>query len=232
VAPTIPSGAIGTLLTGAHVSGSANIDIPDGMVAGSLALVFVYTQSEDPVTATGTGMHELTPAPVTTTPNVTSLHVFWHVATGVELTGGTYGFTWTESQGSGGDYWRGGIAVRVDGADTTTPIDVYTSLAQETSAKPGPQVQVTPTGTDRLLIWAGSDYNGGNWPTPPSGYTAQVNNSDAIGVFSRAWPTQTASGLVRGTSANAGAQTGWLIAVNPLVVPTGPEPGRMLLAVS
>lgn len=214
-------GSVGTPLPGGESNGTAAIPIPSGMVAGQTALVFVYVQVTGAVTPTGTHaatMHELTPAPVVTGSQGQSLHVFWHVATGSES--GTYNFSWNENSG---DPWRGGIAVRFSGTDTTNPVDVFTSATLTTAGTNGPQVQVTPTGTDRRLVWAGSNWAGATWTLTPSGYNAtsgpdggkHVSNGDAIGVASVAWPTQVASGQVRGQANNSAKQTAWLIALRP-----------------
>jgi hypothetical protein len=205
-APTF--GAAGTYLNGA-TSGTANVPAPAGLVAGSsVVLVFIYKETTAAVTTIPTGFTEITPPPqIPSGTGLQTLHAFWKVATASEPA--TYNFAF-------GSTWRDAVAVRIDGGNTTSPIDVFTTGIKNSSAgTAGPSLSVTTTGADELLLWASANWNGGSW-SGLTGFTANVN-SGATGVFTKPQAVAGASGAVQGTTSSTSSNymTAWLLALRP-----------------
>lgn len=188
-------GAAGTYLTGV-VSNQANFAVPTGTANNEIVVVYLYIESTGAITPpagftqksrpsnTGTGAHDLV--------------IFWKRCTGTDS--GTYAFT-------NPNVWREGVAVRYSGCITSgDPFDVV-SANQAASGASGitPVVSLTTTVTDTLLVFSGTNFNGGAW-TPPSGYTERVDSGGDLTVDDLARASIGSSGTIRATC--AGGSTG------------------------
>lgn len=211
-------GVAGTYLTG--TSATAAVAVPSGVTAGQVILVHLYKESTATVTPPS-GFTELTPAPFTTS-SVHTHHVFWKRATGSDS--GTYSFTWS------GSTFREAVAIRYTGCATSgVPVDVFNTAARSTNGTVTPAVSLTTTGADRLLEWAGSNFNAGSW-TPPSGFTERVDAAGCLSVATLGQSTAGSTGSVTGTCSGSSSETGWLLAllpVNTAVTITDDTPGQV-----
>ena len=201
-----PTFQVATSLGGAGTS-TADFDVPTGVVAGSFVMIYLFEDPNNAVTPSS-GFTEATGSPVTnssaTKPH--RLHVYWKRATTTES--GVYSFTVNAT----GLDWRQGWAVRYDGVIATgNPFDFTTTNLTDTAASPLPAVSGTTLGSDRLVVYAGSTYDG-RTITEPSGFTARGTNTVAISD-----KTQTSAGSTGSVAATyAGGNTSstvWMAAL-------------------
>jgi hypothetical protein len=196
-------GAIGTRLFGVH--GPAYIDVPDGVVAGSVIVVFIYRGNVSPYD-TITLPPDFTlatnsPTDVAADAGQVVLDVAWKRATATESTDDTYNFTWSDNSA-----FRVGFAVRIDGCRTTgDPFEADDSGVSLTASTDTPAVSVTTTGDNRLLLWCAATYSSGDW-TPPTGFTTQVDDLayDLLLLATAEQPFAGSSGSLVGVQAEAG----------------------------
>lgn len=206
--PTSPTFvAAGTSIKGSGVT-NAVIDAPDGIVEGDIVLVHLYKENSASVTP-ASGFAEIAGSPIAvTTGNAQWHHLFWKRATASEPS--SYTFSWSGSTyraGQAGAY-RGCIA-------TGSPFDASNSAANSSSSTSTPAVAVTTTGPNRLLVWAGTNWNESNW-TAPTGFTLRGTDTNVTTTFAtRDQPTAGGSGNVTGTASNANTTTAWLVALLP-----------------
>lgn len=194
-------GAAGTYLSGADAT-TAAVPVPAGVAANDIILVHLYLEVSAAVTVP-TGFAEITPAASVTAPYYH--RAFWKRATAADT--GTYTFSWT------GVTWREAIATRYRGCVATgSPIDVSASAARSTSNTVTPGVSVTTTGTDRLLVWCGGDFNGGSWTAPPGWWQRNTDTAN-LSVATMPLSATGTSGTITGTSTVSDQQTAWLVAL-------------------
>lgn len=188
VLPTF--GAAGTYLTGGN-STTADIAVPSGVAAGQH--VFVHLHREYGFIANPTVTPPAGFAAVGTPVSINNLEMtlWWKLATGADS--GTYTFSWG---GLAADTFRVGLAWRCSGGDIgASPVEAFTSGSA--AAKTSPTVAVNPTtlGTDRLVMWANSTFNGITYVTMGNGFTIPTNgNNAAIGLASKGVAAQGAVG--------------------------------------
>lgn len=204
-APTFT--AAGTYLAGASAA-SAAIAVPAGTAADLIVLVHLYKENAATVTPPA-GFSECTNSPISTSPTVTSQHVFWKRLTGADA--GTYTFSWT------GSTWREGVATLYSGASTTgTPVEVNNAAQNSASGTATPAVSGSTGGVDRLLILGWTNINAGI-PAPPTSFTLRAGGTGSAGsaVMTKAQAAAGATGSLAGSWDNSGQQTAFLTALLP-----------------
>jgi hypothetical protein len=183
--------------------------VPADVGPGDSVLVFLEKESNASITSLAAGFVELGTAAVTTT-NVMQHHVFSHKASSAES--GTYDFSW-----SGTAPYAEAVAIRFPGA-ASSPIGTGTEAPQaaqrSSSAAATPNVALTTTGVDRLLVWSGANWNGGAW-TPPTGWDEAYDGGTTLTVAVLAKPTAGATGNVAGTCSASDYSTARLLALVP-----------------
>lgn len=199
--------AAGTYLTGPSNTTSAVVDAPAGIALGDLLLVHMYKENTAAVTMPS-GWAEVTPAPATTG-SVHSQHLFWKRATATEVAAATFTFSWT------GSAWREAICERYTGVLASgSPFDATNSAQRSSAATPTPPVTVTTTSTDRLLVWSGSNFNGGTW-TVPSGFTGITTASHDMGTGYQVKAAAGSTGSITGSCSSSANSAAWLVALLP-----------------
>lgn len=188
-------------------TGTANIPAPAGVAANDVVLVHLYKENNAAVTPPA-GFTQVGVAAVTTG-NTQWHYLFWKRSAGSEPS--TYSFTWTGTTyaaGQSGAY-RGCVAAG-------SPIDVSNSNTRSTTTtNTTPNVSVTTTGPDRLLVWAGTNWNESSW-TAPTNFTLQgTTSSTTVAFATRNFPNAGASGNVSGTASLNNSSTAWLVALLP-----------------
>jgi len=200
-------GAAGTYLTGATRT-SSPVPVPAGVAAEQIILVHFYLEPTVTITGLPSGFAEVGSGIAN---SAHGQRVFWKRAAGADS--GTYTFTHSST-------WTEAAATSYTGATLTgDPTDASPATAQRgTSGTVTPAVSLTTTGPDRLIVWGGTvtfASGTGGW-TPPSGYTEQVDATFELTVATLAQPTAGSTGSITGTSAQAGPQCGFLIALLPI----------------
>ena len=155
-------GTAGTYLGGSSAT-SAAIAVPASVASGDIILVYLYKENTAAITQPA-GFTQVTNSPIATTGSVSQQSVWWKRATGNDT--GTYTFTWT------GAAWTEGVALRFTGCVTSgDPTEVNNFAQTSTSASASPSVSGTVLGSERLLVWSGTNFNGGGQISAPTGYT-------------------------------------------------------------
>lgn len=189
---------------------------PSGVSAGHGLLAFLTKENNAAVTAPA-GWTQLGSGVFTSVPAGESapvgLQVFWKRAGGSE--GNSYSFSW-----SGGCYARIVLARFTGVAATGSFIDVYDSEQNSTDTEETPDVSVTTTGADRLLVWAGANWGGGAW-TPPSGFTERYDSGETLAVATKVQAAAGSSGNVSGECSDANYSCGFLVALSSEAIDGG-----------
>lgn len=201
--------SFGSISALAEIYGSSTlaIPVPAGTVAGSVLLAFLEKELVDAVEGPPPGFAELG-----TGVSATGLeqHIFWKRAT--EADSGTYLFDW----GTTAPYAAGRV-MRVTGTGATgSPFDGSPSTGTRSTTNSGatPNVSKTTTGTDRLMVWAGTNLDGGMW-TPPSGYTLRSGSIyTTLAIATAVQSTAGSSGNLSGSCDNPEVSTAMLIALH------------------
>jgi hypothetical protein len=208
-------GAAGTQLQGSTGT-TASVDVPDGVVAGSLVVVTAFIDTPTgTITAMPLDFANAGDSPVSGGSNKT--YVMWHRATGSESTAGTYDFTLS------GAIYRNMQAITYDGVVASgDPWDVTAAALDNTNGTVTPAVSDTTTLADTLLVFAGTNWAGGAW-TPPGGFTERRDTGDQVcTVADLAQAAAGATGSITATCVGSDRRTAWLGALKPVV--TGPPP--------
>lgn len=205
-------GSAGTELGGASATAS-NIPVPASVAVDDIILAFLYKENTNAVTMPS-GFTQVTNSPVVVTgTQAHNMHIFWKRATGADS--GTYNFTIQTAAA-----WRNGVALRFTGCiKTGVPFDVLNSAIKTTTADGSiPAVSVTTTGTDRLLVWSGSGFGGGQY-TAATGMTERYDGGDLNGnmaVDTLVKAAAGASGSITSTIATNTSAGAWLGALLPI----------------
>lgn len=208
-------GSFTTLAQGS--TSPAAVPVPTGVVANSIILVGIYVEpSGQSITPLPSGFAEAPDSPATVTGTQPhALHMYWKRATGADS--GTYDFTMA------GNTFRGAFAMRIDNAVTSgNPFDVTNSaVLTTTTGNDTPAVTDTTTDTNRLWVWAGTNFNGGNCTTV-TGFTERLDPGGiCIAVDTKQEPTIAGSGSLVGTWTTTGSHAAWLGALLPAVTGGG-----------
>lgn len=211
---------------GSTATTSANVPVPPSVGSNSIILVHLEIEAASSLVVNRpAGFVELTPAPATTG-NITSQRLFWKRASANDS--GTYNFTWS------GSYWRCAVASRYEGCITTgTPFDTGTgapvsATSSGTSVGSTPNVSLTTTVNDCLVVWIGACYNEGAW-TPPTNWTERFDQNTALTIATMPLAQKGSTGNVTGSNVS-GQKTARMLALLPVpTAPAGPEPGRFFL---
>jgi hypothetical protein len=199
-------GTIGTQQQG--TTAAPSVAVPASVASGDLIVVSMFVDSTATVSAMPTGFAHAPDSPVAIGAGATSgkhsLNVMWKRATGADS--GTYAFTVSSS------VYCNGAAIRYTGAVSSgSPWDVTNSAHQDnTGFSTTPAVTVTTTGTDRLLVFAATNWSGGAW-TPPTGFTERRDTGDEVCTTDDlAQAAQGSSGSVTATCAAADRMCAWI----------------------
>ena len=192
---------------------SASIAVPSGVASGHVVLVDLYIESTATVTPPS-GFTEIPTAP-STMPSGQVHRQFWKRASGADA--GSYVFTWT------GSCYYEGVAVRYTGVVASgTPYDAGAGAPDTAADSSGddnsPAVELITQGANRLLVWSGSNFDGYESWTPPSGYTERADGG-CLAVATRNAATATSTGAVSGTYGTSDKATGRLLALLPTASP-------------
>lgn len=227
MAPTVRSIGSATAIG----SGTAlAVPVPAGVEEDDLVLVFLYWESTSVTASPPSGQgFAVAPDDGLTAGGDFRLSVYWKRSGGSEPSP-SYAFTLS------GSAFRRGQAIAVQDADTSS--DPWDDTAGDAgSGANTPSLSITTTGDDRLAFWVGGQYNTGSWGTIPTGFTKRTPPSGSLEMCTATRSVASAtslSGLV-GSSGGGGsnATAAWVGALKPIgSVAVGPEPGRMLIAVS
>jgi hypothetical protein len=204
-------GSAGAILP-QSASTTADIPIPPGISLNDVILARLWVAPGQVVTApAGFVAAPNSPVLVTGTGQDFQLNVFWKrqtSATGAGETTGTYHFTI-----AAGVTARIGYAVRYTNVVTGgNPFDVTRGVGGNGGAQPiqTPDVAVSTTVANTLLVWTADAWNGGT-SVPPTGFTERVDTVQTLGTGSEttlADKVQAAAGptgAVRGTISGGGA---------------------------
>lgn len=202
------------LLAGVASLTSIAIPVPSGVVADSIIVVHMLKENTAAITPPA-GFTQKAQAATTGNRQQT---IFWKRATGADS--GTYSFSWT------GSVWAGGSAHRISGAITSgDPFDVFDQETSTVGASASPNVQVTTTLDDTLLLWFATATNGSGVWTQPGGFTEhyQTTNFTAASVADLVAGD---TGALSGSDGNADLKNAFLGALLPFVA-AGPSSAPM-----
>jgi hypothetical protein len=193
----------------ASVATSKTVPVPSGVVADDIVVIFMYREV---LSAAPTCTGFLKPSDGTSgfdeiANSTHSLYVAWKRLTGSDAGNYTVSF-------SGAANWTELAAIRVPGCIASgNPFDAINS-AVNASAAASPNVAVTTTAENELLLFAATNQNGGAWT--PSGITERTDISSSLTTGSTQIGTAAASGNKSSTCAGGAARTvGYLAALKP-----------------
>lgn len=211
-APAISS--VGAYWTGVSTT-SPLIDVPVNMASGDLIEISIYREDTGDPTTVPSGFVQKGKVSVTGAGAHTQFK-YWKRATGADS--GTYDFIFTAN------VWTEAVAIRITGAIATgDPYDTGTGApntavtASNTTVTAA--VSLTTLDVDRLVIWVGTNFNGGFWSGYTGGFAAVVNGPD-LAVAQHVQPVAGSTGSITGTCSVAGFNTAWLGAI----LPSTPDP--------
>lgn len=213
-------GTAGTYLTGAS-STSAAVPVPASVASGDIILVGLYKENTAAVTQPA-GFTQVTNSPVATTGSVSELSVWWKRASGADS--GTYSFSWT------GSAWTEASAIRITGGlSSGTPTEVNNFAQVSSATTTSPAVSGTTADVDRLLVWFGTNFDGGGTVTAPTGFTGRDGrtSSGTPGTIAVATKTQAGAGTTGSVTATwnvSSVLTAGLVAILPDTAPAAPQP--------
>ena len=153
------------------------INVPAGVVADDLLLLFIGTADGDTGSVSPSGTWQ---GPIVNNlntggaaPSPPGMSVYWRIAASEPA---SYTITDTESSGIAGQM------LAFSGVDTTTPIDVTTTTAQgdSTNADP-PSIDYLDAGA-AIVVAAFWDSAGGDYTAVPSGYTSPDTLGAIVGT--------------------------------------------------
>lgn len=195
-------------------------DKPDGVVDGSLLIAHLYTRGDTTqVIDVGTsGFTKLGQTGGTAQGQQAS---FYKVVTDAASEPATYTFSFSVSQ-------HGWVAIwRIDGADTTNPIEYDSGIIGGTGTDQVSLPGYTPAQEGNLLVCLAAVGTNvfPNW-TPPASMTEHYDNGAASGTtsrnvagFSEAWNSTTATGQRDPVADGGSGKTGQLLGIKPLGAP-------------
>lgn len=201
-------GAAGTYLSGSGAS--AAVPVPAGVAAGHIIVVVLYLDGGGSVTGLPSGFAHVTGSPFSVPPGggQHSMAVAWKRASGADT--GTYDFTL-----AGSIFREAGAHSVTDALASGDPWDATDSGINTVNNTVSPDVDLTTTGADRLLVFAASNWGGGAW-TPPSGYAERMDTGEhLITLATKAQAVAGATGTVTATSATSDKGTAFLGALKP-----------------
>jgi hypothetical protein len=204
--------AFGTIGTLHGASGTTHaFAVPASVASGDIIVVaFLAETSTTTITVLPSGFAAAENSPVTNTSGTGNhaLHVCWKRATGADS--GTYSFTVSAS------VFVYGNAVRYTSCVASgNPWDSPTAGAGSgsTSQTTCPDVSVTTADVDRLLFYAGTNWDGdtGTW-TAPSGFTQRQGGASttACEISDKTQTVAGSSGATHATSTSSHRTESWL----------------------
>lgn len=189
--------------------------------ANDFVIVALGKEINATVTGLPAGFVELG-TPVATTGNVFQHHLFGAIAAGDDF-GTTYDFTWT-----GSAPYIEGVAMPISGASTF--YEAATGASRSSSGAVTPAVNLTTLGTDRLVVFSGYNYNGGNWGTYTSPFTERYDGGTCLCVATAPFASAGATGNITATCSASEYESARMVAILPFVAPTfSKAPGFMPL---
>lgn len=204
-------GTAGTYLVAGDVT-SAAVPVPASVASGDIILVGIYKESTVTIIPPA-GFTQVTNSPVATTGSVSQLSVWWKRASAADT--GTYTFSWTPST------YCEATSIRVTGGlSSGTPTEVNNFAQVSTATTASPAVSGTTADVDRLLVWFGTNFDGGGQVTAPSGFTGRDGRTSGAtpGTIAVATKTQSAAGAtgsVTGTWNVSSVLNAGLVAILP-----------------
>lgn len=210
----VPGPAVGPT-TYASPSNTTGIQVPcpPGVSPGDIIVVAFEKELSATVTTVPAGFTEATGGTATTTTHVQQLHAFVKRATAADT--GTYDFGWT-----GTAPYAEGAAIRIPNALASgTAFEATQGAARNSAAAGTPAVNLTTLGADRLVVWIGSNWNGGTWtpPVAPAGFVELFDAGFCLTMAVLDWPTAGATGSVVGTCSASEYSTARMLAILPAV---------------
>jgi len=219
--PTTPP-AFGS--AGAQLQGTAadfQVAVPSGVAANDIVVVTAFIDSTGSITGLPAGFANVAGSPViqVTAPGNHRMYVAWKRASGADA--GTYDFTLS------GSVYRNVQAIRYTGAITSgDPWDDTDAASLGVDGSPSPDVSVTTTLPNCLVVWAATNWASGNW-TQPAGFDMRRNTGDKVcSVADMVQATAGSSGIVTGSCAGSGKRCAWLGALKGIT--TGGDVSRDL----
>ncbi|PZG53131.1 hypothetical protein C1I98_06125 [Spongiactinospora gelatinilytica] len=186
----------------------AAVPVPPGAQAGMAVVVGMFMDGPPlavaPSMLPGFAAAEGAPVQISDGAGTHSLYVWIKRLTAADT--GTYDFGWSEER-----YQESQAVLYRDVAATGLLLDSPTDSAWSTDAiTTSPPVEVTSVGPDRRLVWASTNWSGGEW-TAPTGFTRRVQDGAQIwSLADRSWPTAGATGAVVGSCTGSDRRTAWL----------------------
>jgi hypothetical protein len=157
---------VDTQYVGPGAAVSAVVTKPTGTAEGDMLIAVVYKESVVAFNSIGSGFEEVTTA--TTAGDVAKMHVFKKVAGASEPA--DYTWAWT------GSVYRSATVTAYASTGTISVDDFSTNAGDGTNSNNAVALSVDTTVTNVLLVYAGSNYNGGTW-TEPTDFTPRRDNS-------------------------------------------------------
>jgi hypothetical protein len=168
------------------MSGAQTIAVPASVAANDILFIAIYREATAD-SPTVTGFTALTS--VSTSNHKVSF--LWKRATGSDA--GTYAITL-----NGTAAWTTAACLRISGCITSgspwdTGTGAPTTALNNTTTSTTPDVSLTTTAVDTLLVYAGSNASGGAW-TPPTSMTERTDTGDDLTTATLAQASATGTG--------------------------------------
>jgi hypothetical protein len=179
--------------------------VPASVANGDIIVIPMFLDSTATISAMASGFAHAEGSPISIVGGgAHSLAVVWKRASGSDT--GTYDFTL-----SGSTYVEGAAARYTGAVAAGNPWDSPTGTASDnTNGTVSPPVSVTTAGPDRMLVFASTNWSGGNW-TPPSGFNERMDTgAQIVTLDDLVQATQGGSGTVQATCAGSDKRTAWL----------------------
>jgi hypothetical protein len=208
-APTFHS--IGTQLQG--TVSTASLAKPGTMSDGDVVLALVFINSTTTVSSAPSGFTQASGSPIAVASGggAHSMVAYWKRVTTASGEPSTYDFVLSGSQ-----YVNGCAAAYSGCVASGTPLDVTNSAHFDTNATATPNVAVTTSTANTLLVFQGGNWSGGAW-TPPTSFTERVDTGDRVHTIDDlAQAAAGSSGNVSATNASSAPCTAWLGALLPV----------------
>lgn len=194
--------------SGAQIQGTAadfQCPVPADVAENDIVVVTAFVDSNPTITGLAADFANATGSPIFN--NAVSgnhrLYVMWKRATAADT--GTYDFTLS------GPTYRNVMCIRYTGAILSgDPWDDTDAAFLTTDGNPSPDVAVTTSLANTLLVWSATNWASGNW-TQPAGMDMRRNTGDRVcstadGILIDAGP----SGNITGSCAGSGKRCAWL----------------------
>ena len=195
------------------------LNVPSGTVAGDLLLAAIAIDTNETVTAPGTGVWTLVNQGVNGT--AVTLAVFYRVASGSEPT--SYTFSWA------GNEQAAGVMLRYSGVDTATPLDLAAVAGTGTTTAPTAPTITTVTNGARIVRFYGADDDDLNGTPYPAGHIGRVSlestdtdaDSCSLGVAEMTQATAGATGTAAFALLASEEWRAVTVALRPAAAPSG-----------